>query len=772
MKNKILLSILAALGLAAANNGNSQGYGPVTFVDVATLGDGVGVVNGSGATVNVDATLLTKSQRWNKEKVYLIERNVIIPSGVTLTIEPGTLIRGARPSKGQGASGAEAALSPADPGAIVCARGGRINMVGTADAPIIFTSMDDPHVPGGAATIPPYENYGIAAGAGIINPVRTLKTGFTTVSGTPGVGEFIISGGTLTASAQAYGDDLTQSSSKWSVDGEFGGIVICGYAETVVGIANNNSALTTAINNGTIDVNTGNSTGTSGVQLVEGMAAFPDYGLGGGDNENDDSGCIRFTDVRYAGYIIASGKELNSYSFYGVGRNTVTEFMADWNNADDSFEMWGGSVNLRHCISAFPGDDGLDTDQGYTGTVQFYAQIQNNAVDANGNLSRRANVNVGDSSSENDGPEGGNQAVPYSVYTLANATFIGRGYNVIAERFIGGAGAAATSAIEPACGPNYKDNGSAKVYNSLFMDAPHGAMLVMDRAAVGTTTSGSGGNSAINRFTVNRTSGGFDAAGRASDLVTAQTTAPGEKDGLFNNVWFYRNALLDTGVTGINGKYASLTLLNAAVTADPTGYWKAADSALFPDRTDRNERGASNGALVRANIPAMITVIRESNGVKFDQDPGVAVPLNHRLSGIDIKPTASAARDVANNQLPDYDTAGTPKTKTTRSLVTGAAFVGAVRDSSWFRGWNFASQSGCFANSAVAIVPTVTVVKTAGGNPQVNFGAETGVKYSLEVSTDNKSFVPVTVLEGANLPYTDASKTVGTTALYYRAIAL
>ena len=771
MKNKILLSILAALGLAAANNGNSQGYGPVTFVDVATLGDGVTVVTGTGASVNVDATVLTKSQRWNKEKVYLIERNVIIPSGVTLTIEPGTLIRGARPSKGQGASGAEAALSPADPGAIVCARGGRLNMVGTADAPIIFTSMDDPNVPGGAATIPPYENFGIAAGTGIINPVRTLKTGFTTVSGTPGVGEFIISGGTLSASAQAYGDDLTQNSSKWSVDGEFGGIVVCGYAETVVGIpVAGQSALTTPINNGTINVSNGNASGTSGVQLVEGMAAFPVYGLGGGDNENDDSGCIRFTDVRYAGYIIASAKELNSYSFYGVGRNTVTEFLADWNNADDSFEMWGGSVNLRRCISAFPGDDGLDTDQGYTGTVQFYVQIQNNAVDANGNLSRRATVNVGDSASENDGPESGNQAVPYSVYTLANATFIGRGYNTIAERFIGGSGAAATSAIEPACGPNYRDNGSAKVYNSLFMDSPHGAMLVMDRQGIAVTTTGTGGNSSINRFTVNRTTGGFDAAGRASDLVTAQAGAPGEKDGLFNNVWFYRNGLLDTGVAGVNGKYASLAQLNADVTADPTGYWKAADSALFPDRTDRNERGSSNNAVFRANLPAMVTVIKNSNGVYFDQDPGVAVPLNHHLSGIDIKPTASAARDLAANQLPNYDTAGT--TKTTRSLVTGASFVGAVRDSSWFRGWNYASQSGCFANTAVAIVPTVVVSKSVSGNPVVSFGAETGVKYSLEVSTDNKSFVPVTVLEGANLPYTDASKTVGTTALYYRAIAL
>lgn len=775
MKNKVILSILAALGLASANNGNSQAYGPVTFVDVATSGEYVTVVTGTGGSVSVDATILTKSQRWSKEKVYLLERNVIVPTGVTLTIEQGTLIRGARPSKGQGASGAEAALSPADPGCLVVTRGGRIIAAGTAEAPIIVTSMDDPNVPGGAATIPPYENFGIAAGSGIINPVRTLKTGFTLVSGTAGQGEFIISGGTLTASAQRYGDDLTQSDSKWAVDAEFGGIVLAGYAETVVGVNNGINALNTAINNGSINVNNGAASGTSGVMLIEGMAAFPTYGLGGGDNESDDSGILRFIDVRYGGYIIAAGKELNSYSFYGVGRNTVSEFLGDFNNADDSFEMFGGSLNLRHCISAFPGDDGLDTDQGYNGTVQFYVQIQNNAVDANGNVSRRGLVNVGDSQSENDGPESGNSAVPYSVYTLANATFIGRGYNTIAERFTGGTGVAATSAIEPAVGPNYKDNGSAKVYNSLFMDSPHGAMLVMDRFTIGANTPASGGNSAINRFTVARTSGGFDAAGRASDLVTAQAGAPGEKDGLFNNVWFFRDGLLDTGAAGVNGKYTSLAALVADVSANPSTYWKAADSALFPDRASRTERGAAtNGTDVRANHADMIAVIKASNGVKFDTDPGVTVPLNHRLSGIDIKPTAALARDVAVNQLPNYDTqvGGVATTKTTRSLVTGASFVGAVRDSSWFRGWNYASQSGCFANSAVAIVPTVTVEKTAGGNPKINFGAETGVKYSLEVSTDNKSFVPVTVLQSADLPYTDTSKTVGTTALYYRSIAL
>ena len=770
MKNKILLSIVAALGLASVNNGNSQTLGPVTFVDVKTYGDSVGVVTGSGGSVKVDATILTKSQRWTKDKVWLLERNVIVPSGITLTIEPGTLIRAARPSKEQGASGADLALSPADPGAIVVARGGRIIAAGTADAPIIVTCMDDPNVPGGAATIPVYENYGVTDSS----KVRTLRSGFTTISGDPTAGgEYTISGGTTTLACQRFGDNVTDADSKWAVSGQFGGLVIAGYAEVVNLIPNGTNALNDTHTDGTISNSTGSASGQRGVMQIEGMASFPDYALGGGDNDTDDSGIVRFMDLRYGGYVIASGKELNSYSLYGVGRNTVFEFNADWNNKDDSFEVWGSSLNIRHCLSAFCGDDGLDTDQGYTGTVQFFVQIQNNAIDSNGNESTRSAADAGDSQSENDGPEAGNSAFPYTVYTLANATFIGRGYNNISART-----KALAQKMYPGTGPNYKDNGSTKVYNTLFMDSPHGAFMIMDKITSGTPET-NGGNSAINRFTVARTTGGFDGAGRAKDLTFsgATSTDPGECDGLFNNVWFFRDALIQIDWAGLGGKYASLTALNDAITADPTGWWKpvstsAADMAyLFPTGTDTTERGAgTNGTVNRANTTAMLNVIKASNGVKFDADPGVEVPLNHHLSGIDIKPTASAARDVAINQLPNYDQGGT--VKTTRSLVTGASFVGAVRDSSWFRGWNFASQSGMFKSSAVAIVPTVSVSKDTDGKPLVNFGAEAGVKYSLEVSTDNKSFVPVTVLQSSDLPYKDTARTVGTTALYYRSIAL
>jgi len=159
MKNKLFLTLLAAIGLAGSVQSQTT-----TFVDVANLGDGVSVLS-SGGTVKVNATVLTKNQRWTRDRVYILANNVIVPNGVTLTIEPGTLIRAEQATIGQG-SGAEAALTPADPGALVVARGGRLIAAGTADAPIIFTSIDDRNVPGGIATIPPSENLGSSAAAG------------------------------------------------------------------------------------------------------------------------------------------------------------------------------------------------------------------------------------------------------------------------------------------------------------------------------------------------------------------------------------------------------------------------------------------------------------------------------------------------------------------------------------------------------------------------------------------------------------------------------
>lgn len=745
MKYKLFLSLLAAFGLAGAAQAQTT-----TFVDVATLGDGVSVVTSSGTT-KVNATYLTKNQRWTRDRVYILANNVIVPNGITLTIEPGTLIRAEKHSRGQG-TGTEAAVTPADPGALVVARGGKLIAAGTADAPIIFTSIDDPNVPGGVATIPPFENKGITAdGTTIVNGERILKTGYATISGTPGVGQYTISGGSLTATALSYGTSWAAgAASAFRHDGLWGGIVLCGNSTVNRGYSSGVNARTTAISEPTINTTTGATTGTqAGVQLVEGMAGFSAYSWGGGDAETDDSGTLRFISNRYGGYIIAQDVELNSFSCYGVGRNTVMEFLEAINNADDDFEFWGGDVNLRYSVSAFCGDDGLDTDQGFLGVVQYFVQLQNNAIGTDGtSVSGRSTSNYGDSLTENDGPESNNSAVPYSTYTLANATLIGRGYG--SASYSGG----------PFAGPNFRDNGGARTYNSLIMDNPHGAVLIMDRVAtVSDNSFTAAGNSSINRYAGTRTSGGFDGANRASDLTTADSGAASGPDGLYNNTWFFRNGYADSTAVGVNGAYASQAAFDAVVASLPA----TTAANRFPDSTDRSGRGTStNGTTGRANTAAVqAEITKASNYNVFDQNPGVNVSPYHRLSGLDLRVSDSTARALPNSALPSY-----------RGLNSDATFVGAVRDNMWMRGWTLGDRLGIYSGSAV--VPDVVISANGSSQPVITFGGEAAYKYVVEVSTDNKTYTKVATVTATagNNTYTDTARTVGSTPLFYRVICL
>ena len=73
---------------------------------------------------------ITADATWSASNCYLMEGRVIVNSGVTLTIEPGTIIKAA-----EGLNTNATAL--------IVARGGKINAEGTADQPIIFTSVLD-----------------------------------------------------------------------------------------------------------------------------------------------------------------------------------------------------------------------------------------------------------------------------------------------------------------------------------------------------------------------------------------------------------------------------------------------------------------------------------------------------------------------------------------------------------------------------------------------------------------------------------------------------
>ncbi|OUT97102.1 MAG: hypothetical protein CBB92_08975 [Flammeovirgaceae bacterium TMED32] len=100
-----------------------------TEIDTVT----VTVIEGIEVTISSN---ITSDVTWSSDSVYILAGRIAVTSGATLTIEPGTIV------KGEYGAGANAT-------ALLIARGGTLNAQGTASAPIIFTSVVDEVQPGG-----------------------------------------------------------------------------------------------------------------------------------------------------------------------------------------------------------------------------------------------------------------------------------------------------------------------------------------------------------------------------------------------------------------------------------------------------------------------------------------------------------------------------------------------------------------------------------------------------------------------------------------------
>lgn len=112
MKKIVLTLLTAALVVATAQ---AQTPCPATASNVVAVGPGTSAKTGLDITVNTT---------WTRNNIYLLDGIVYVNSGVTLTIESGTIIKG----------------SFANQGALVIRQGGRINAAGTPTQPIVFTS--------------------------------------------------------------------------------------------------------------------------------------------------------------------------------------------------------------------------------------------------------------------------------------------------------------------------------------------------------------------------------------------------------------------------------------------------------------------------------------------------------------------------------------------------------------------------------------------------------------------------------------------------------
>jgi hypothetical protein len=86
-------------------------------------------------TVFIKSGEISADETWETGNVYVLDNRVTVVSGVTLTIEPGVIV------KGEAGTGANAS-------ALLVARGATLNAVGTPEQPIIFTSIADDIQPG------------------------------------------------------------------------------------------------------------------------------------------------------------------------------------------------------------------------------------------------------------------------------------------------------------------------------------------------------------------------------------------------------------------------------------------------------------------------------------------------------------------------------------------------------------------------------------------------------------------------------------------------
>ena len=114
---------------------------------------------------------------------------------------------------------------------------------------------------------------------------------------------------------------------------------------------------------------------------IEGIPAGDDWGLYGGNDDSDNSGVVKYVSIRFGGAEIGEGNEINGLTLGAVGSGTVIENVEVVGNLDDGIEFFGGTVSPKNLMVWAAGDDGLDIDQSYSGTITNSMVILGTASD-------------------------------------------------------------------------------------------------------------------------------------------------------------------------------------------------------------------------------------------------------------------------------------------------------------------------------------------------------------------------------------------------------
>jgi len=169
-----------------------------------------------------------------------------------------------------------------------------------------------------------------------------------------------------------------------------------------------------------------NSTPPSATAIFEAYGASEPDGVFGGNDPDDSSGSLKYVRSEFGGFAYMPNREWNNFTFCGVGRGTVVDYIQSHRGADDSIEFFGGTVNVKHLVLTQNEDDGFDTDNGWEGKAQFVViqHVAPRGTDASNGYE-----------SDNHANAPSYTAVPRTLPLIYNVTSIGKKDYIGAQSF-------------------------------------------------------------------------------------------------------------------------------------------------------------------------------------------------------------------------------------------------------------------------------------------------------------------------------------------------
>ena len=177
----------------------------------------------------------------------------------------------------------------------------------------------------------------------------------------------------------------------------------------------------------------------------------------GGTDAADNSGVFQYVRIEFGGVAFSPNNEVNGLTLAGVGSGTTLDHVQVSYSGDDAFEWFGGNVNAKYLVAHRTFDDDFDTDNGYSGKVQFGVSLRD-PLQAD---------QSGSKAFESDNDSGGTTNLPQTSAVFSNMTLVGPILNP----------GAAVYSPQYTAGAHIRRNSAESIMNSVFMGYPTNLLI-------------------------------------------------------------------------------------------------------------------------------------------------------------------------------------------------------------------------------------------------------------------------------------------------------